>query len=125
MNRYVLIGLGAMLGANARYLVGVWAGSTFGAGFPYGTLVVNVTGSLLLGFVVTLSSGRLDIPADVRTFLAVGFFGSYTTFSSYAVESITLLQDGGLWRSLLNIFGNNLIGLICALLGVYLARLVG
>jgi CrcB protein len=125
MNRYFLIGLGAVLGANARYLIGVWASGHFGASFPYGTLLVNITGSLLLGFLVALSSSRLNVPADLRIFLVIGFFGSYTTFSSYTVESIALFQAGSLWHGLLNIIGNNLIGLLCALLGVYLARLIG
>ncbi|GIV78631.1 fluoride efflux transporter CrcB [Litorilinea aerophila] len=125
MNRFIWIGLGAILGANARYLVGVWAGSRFGADFPYGTLLVNITGSLLLGFLVTLSAGRLQLSPELRLFLAVGFFGSYTTFSSFAVESIFLFQDGGLGRGIFNILGNNLIGLMGALLGVYLARALG
>ncbi len=123
MNRYLLIGIGAVLGANARYLVGVWAGNQFGAAYPYGTLLVNITGSFLLGFLVALSSTRLNVSPDVRLFLAVGFFGSYTTFSSYTVESILLFQNGAVWRGLINVFGNNLIGLVCALLGVSLARI--
>ncbi len=122
--RFLLIAVGAALGANARYLVGMWAGSRFGADFPYGTLIVNVTGSLLLGFLLTLVTGRMRLSPDMRLLLAVGFVGSYTTFSSYTVESITLLRQGTLWLGLLNIFGNNLLGLICALLGAYLARLV-
>lgn len=124
MNRFLLIAIGAALGANARYLVGIWAGSRFGAGFPYGTLLVNVTGSLLLGFLVTAATGRLNLSPDMRLLLAVGFFGSYTTFSSYAVESLTLWQDGGFWLAARNILLNNIVGLIFALLGVYLARLM-
>jgi CrcB protein len=125
LNRFVVIGLGAALGANARYFVGQWAGGRFGPGFPYGTFLVNVTGSLILGFVVTLALGRFTISPETRLFLAVGFLGSYTTFSSYAVESLTLIQNGSLWAGLLNIAGNNLVGLVCALLGVYFARLIG
>ena len=124
MNQYLIIALGAAVGANARYLVGVWAGNRFGASFPYGTLAVNVTGSLMLGFVLALASTRLDIPAPVRLFLAVGFLGSYTTFSSYTVESLNLLLAGSFWAGLINMVGNNLIGLVCALAGLYLARLL-
>ncbi len=120
-----MIGLGAALGANARYFVGQWAGGRFGPGFPYGTFLVNVTGSLILGFVVTLALGRFTISPEARLFLAVGFLGSYTTFSSYAVESLDLIQRGNLWAGLLNMAGNNLIALACALLGVYLAKVVG
>jgi len=123
LNRFVLIAIGAALGANARYLVGLWAGDRFGAGFPYGTLIVNVSGSFLLGFLLTLATERLQISPEVRLLFAVGFLGSYTTFSSFAVESMNLGREGGLILSLLNIFGNNLIGLVCAVLGAYLARL--
>jgi len=123
LNRFILIAIGAALGANARYLVGLWAGNRLGAEFPYGTLIVNVSGSFLLGFLLTLATERLQVSPEARLLFAVGFLGSYTTFSSFAVESMNLGRDGGLWLSLLNIFGNNLIGLMCAVLGAYLARL--
>jgi CrcB protein len=122
LNRYLLIALGAAFGANARYLVGVWAGSRLGASFPYGTLIVNFTGSFVLGFLLTLGTGRLQLSPEMRLLLAVGFLGSFTTFSSYAVESTILWQTVGLWRSLLNIVGNNLLGLLAVVLGAALAR---
>ncbi|MAU01072.1 MAG: fluoride efflux transporter CrcB [Anaerolineaceae bacterium] len=122
MNRYLLIALGAALGANARYLVGVWAGNQLGADFPYGTFIVNIVGSFVLGFLLTLGTERLQLSPDTRLLLAVGFLGSFTTFSSYAVESMNLWRDAGLWRGLLNIVGNNLVGLLCAVLGAMLAR---
>lgn len=122
MNRLLLITIGAALGANARYLVGIWAGNRLGADFPYGTLIVNITGSFLLGFLLTLGTGRLGISPEMRLLLAVGFLGSYTTFSSYAVESVSLWQEAGLWRGLLNMAGNNLIGLFAVILGAALAR---
>lgn len=121
MNRFFLISIGAVLGANARYLIGVWATSLLGPTFPFGTLLVNTTGSLLMGFLVAFSSSHVEVPADLRIFLGVGFLGSYTTFSSLAVESVLLLQDGDLYRGLLALFGNIAIGIGCALLGVYLA----
>jgi CrcB protein len=125
LNRFLFIAIGAALGANARYLVGLWAANRLGAAFPYGTLIVNITGSFLLGFVITLTTERLAFSPETRLLLAVGFLGSYTTFSSYTVESLGLLRDSGLWPGLLNIVANNLIGIICAVLGVYLARLIG
>jgi fluoride exporter len=124
MNRYLLIALGAALGANARYLVGVWAGQRLGAGFPYGTLMVNVTGSLVLGFLFATAAGGLAVSAELRLLLGVGFLGAYTTFSSFAVESLTLLQNGSAWKGMLNILANDLVGLLAALLGVFLARLL-
>ncbi|RMG93517.1 MAG: fluoride efflux transporter CrcB [Chloroflexi bacterium] len=125
MNRYLIIALGAALGANARYLVGVWASERLGASFPYGTFLVNITGSFILGFLITLAAGRLTLTPELRLFLAVGFLGSYTTFSSYAVESVTLWQQGGWWQAIVNIASNNLIGLIFALFGVFVARWLG
>lgn len=125
MNRFFFVAIGAALGANARYLVGLWAADRFGAGFPYGTLIVNVTGSLFLGFVLTLATERLTLSPDTRLLLTVGFLGSYTTFSSYAVESASLFRDSGVWTGVVNMAGNNLIGLVCAVLGAVLARLIG
>ena len=125
MSRFFLVALGAALGANARYLVGLWAASRFGAGFPYGTLIVNVAGSLLLGFVVTLTSERLTLSPQARLLITVGFLGSFTTFSSFAVESVALMRDAGYWSTLLNILGNNMVALAAALVGVYAARVIG
>lgn len=122
MNRYLLIALGAALGANARYLIGLWAGNRLGADFPYGTLIVNISGSFVLGFLLTLGTERLALSPEARLLLAVGFLGSFTTFSSYAVESLTLWREAGLWRSLLNIVANNLVGLTAVFLGAALAR---
>ena len=125
MNRFLFIAIGAALGANARYAVGLWAAGRLGTGFPYGTLIVNVTGSLLLGFVLTLTTERLALSPESRLLLGVGFLGSYTTFSSYTVEGIGLFRESGLWPGLLYVGGNVLLGLAFAGLGIYLARLVG
>jgi CrcB protein len=76
----------------------------------------------VLGFLLTVGTGRLQLSPEMRLLLAVGFLGSFTTFSSYAVESTILWQTAGLWRSLLNIVGNNLLGLLAVVLGAALAR---
>ncbi len=125
MHQFVYVAIGAALGANARYWVGMWMASRFGIGFPYGTLTVNISGSLLLGFLLTLATGRLPVSPELRLLLGVGFLGSYTTFSSYTVETVMLAQNGALWLSLLNILGNNIASLAAAIAGVFLARLVG
>jgi fluoride exporter len=124
LKRYLWISLGAVLGANARYLVALWAGARLGAGYPYGTLIVNVTGSFVLGFLVAGAAGRLNLAPELRLFLAVGFLGAYTTFSSLVVETWTLLQNGLLWQGFINLFTNNVIGLFSAWLGAALARLI-
>lgn len=126
MMRYLLIAVGAALGANARYLVGTWAGGRFGADFPYGTIIVNVTGSLALGGLLMFVTERLRLSSEMRLVLVVGFLGSYTTFSSYAVESIIMLRQGNIWPAVLSIVGNNLLGLVCAATGLLVAqRLLG
>jgi CrcB protein len=125
VNRYLLISLGAILGANARYLVGMWSVERFSAGFPVGTLVVNVTGSFVLGFLLTALDGRLPLSSDLRFFLGVGFLGAYTTFSSFSVETLVLLREGSIVFGIANIFANNIAGLTAALLGFVLARWIG
>jgi len=125
VERFLYIALGAAAGANARYLVGLWAADRFGAAFPAGTLVVNVTGSLMLGVLYALAGSRLDISPELRLLAAVGFLGSYTTFSSYTVESLALLQEGGLWAAAANVAGNNLLGLGAAVLGYSIGRALG
>jgi fluoride exporter len=125
VNRYLLISLGAVLGANARYLVGIWSVQRFSAGFPVGTLLVNVIGSFVLGFLLTALDGRLPLPSDLRFFLAVGFLGAFTTFSSFSVETLILLRAGNVAFGILNILANNIAGLIAAMLGFFLARWIG
>jgi CrcB protein len=123
-NQVLAISIGAVLGANARYFVALWAAARFGLGFPFGTLLVNTTGSFILGLLITLFLGRLSVSPEVRLLLVVGFLGSFTTFSSFAVESISLAQSGAFGKAMVNIFANNVLSLGCALLGVYLARLL-
>lgn len=125
MSRFIFIALGAALGANARYLVGIWAGGRLGASLPYGTFLVNVTGSLLLGFMVALSTDYLLASPNARLFFATGFLGSYTTFSTFMVESLLLMREGSVLMGLANLAGSMLVGLLAALVGFMLARLIG
>ena len=125
MNRFLLISIGAVLGANARYLVSLWAAGRFGADFPYSTLIVNVTGSFALGLLVGLLSGRLALPEELRFLIGIGFLGAYTTFSSFSVETMTLLREQSAWYALLNVMANNVVGILAAFLGLFIARLLG
>lgn len=122
MERFLYISLGAIVGANARYLVGLWAAERLGAGFPYGTLLVNISGCFLIGVFYGLGESRITITPELRLFFAVGCLGAFTTFSSFGYESTTLLRSGALWLSLLNIVGNNLLGLLAVGAGLALAR---
>lgn len=123
LQRGLWIAAGAVLGANARYWLGLWAAARLGVGMPYGTLLANVTGCLALGFVATLATGRIGLSQEARLFLSVGFLGSYTTFSSYAVETLSLTQGSGWPRALVNVLANNLLGVLAAWAGAALARL--
>lgn len=124
MESYLFVSLGAVFGASARYFVGGWAAERLGAAFPFGTLLVNLSGSLLLGFFVALTGDRFLVDPRLRLLLAVGFFGSYTTFSSYTVESMNLLLGGQWLAGLLNLLGSAVVGALAAALGLYLGRML-
>jgi len=91
----------------------------FGQGFPWGTLIINVTGSFVIGFFAALTGpdGRLLVAADTRQFVMVGLCGGYTTFSSFSLQTLTLAQDGEFLRAALNIGGSVLLCLVAVWLG--------
>jgi CrcB protein len=111
--QYLWIGLGGFAGANARYLLQQW-----GADFPYGTLLANVSGSFVIAFFLTLATGRLAVSPEVRLFVAVGFLGGFTTFSSFSFETFRLIEQSGWGAAGLNFVGNTVLGLLGVLLGV-------
>lgn len=90
---YFWIGIGAAVGANGRYLVGQAVANRLGGSYPYGTLIVNVTGSFLIGLVMVVLTERMALESHWRLLLVVGVLGGYTTFSSFSNEAITLLQQ--------------------------------
>lgn len=124
MTPFLLIGLGGFLGANSRYLVGGWAASRFGAAFPFGTLIINLTGSFVMGLFLTLVTERFIVQPNFRLFFAVGFLGAYTTFSTFTFESVVLLQSRAYLFAAANLFGSLALGVGAVLLGVIVARLV-
>jgi CrcB protein len=120
---YLFVGLGGFLGANARYLVAHWIGLRYGTSFPYGTLIINVSGSFVIGLFVVLVTERFIVHPHWRLFFAVGFLGAYTTFSTFSFESLALMKNGFWLLSLLNMVGSVVLGLMATLSGVMLARL--
>lgn len=120
----LVICLGAIVGANARYFISRYAAQVLGPVFPYGTLFINVVGSLIVGFFVAWTSERVLVDPRWRLLVVVGFCGSLTTFSSYAFESMSFFERGQWLLMLTNIFGNNLLCLTGALAGMALARVL-
>jgi CrcB protein len=119
---YIWIAVGAVVGASARYFLSGLIARSFSATFPYSTLLINVTGSLVLGFFLVYSTDRVLIDPRWRLLVAVGFCGSYTTFSSYAFESFALMEQGQWLLVGLNAVASNVLCLVAVLAGAALAR---
>jgi CrcB protein len=124
MERFLLISIGAILGANARYWVGDWAAQRWGSAFPLGTLLINLSGSFVLGLFITLATERFMLDPRWRTFFAIGFLGAYTTFSTYTYESMNLINQGQWLAGLANLLGSALLGALAVFLGIALGRLI-
>lgn len=119
---YLAISLGGILGANSRYLVGLYVAERLGTTFPYGTLIINVTGSLIIGFFLTLVTERASIDPLWRLFFATGFLGAYTTFSTYTYETATLMREGAYVPAVLYVTGSVIVGMIGVFAGVVAAE---
>jgi fluoride exporter len=122
--QYLAIAVGAALGANARYLVGVYVAQRFGVDFPWGTFFINVSGSVVIGFFMTLILDRFPVDVAWRLFFVTGFLGGYTTFSSYSYEALTLLLRGEVTRALVYLLGSVVAGVLGAFVGAVCAQWV-
>lgn len=121
---YILVGLGGFVGAIARYAVDGWVVRLFGAGFPWGTLVINASGSLVIGVLFAASVERATLPPDIRAPVMIGFIGAYTTFSTFMLESWRLFEDGAWLLGIANIAGSAAIGMIAVGIGLAIGRAV-
>jgi fluoride exporter len=121
---FLAISVAAIVGANLRYLISRLAVIEFGPIFPYGTLFINIVGSFIVGFFVIWTTERALVDPGWRLLVVVGFCGSFTTFSSYAFESMAFFERGQWGLMLANIFTNNLLCLAAALAGMAVARAV-
>ena len=122
MKDFLAISFAAILGANLRYLLSRLAVRELSSVFPYGTLAINVIGSIIVGFFVIWTTERVIVDPRWRLFVVVGFCGSFTTFSSYAFESMAFFEQGQWGLMLANVLGSNLLCLGGALAGMALAR---
>jgi CrcB protein len=120
---YVAISIGAVLGANARYLLGGWLSAQLVSTFPYATLIINVTGSLAIGLVLGLAADRI-MPWWWRPGVAIGFLGSYTTFSTFSYETLSLIGEGSYVPALANIGGSVGAALVGVVVGAAIARVI-
>lgn len=118
----LLIGLGGFVGANLRYWLGGWIADRLGSLFPWGTLIINVSGSLLLAVFLGWSAQQINVDPRARLSVAVGLFGAYTTFSTYANESMLMLESGDWLGAAGNVMGTNLLCLSGALIGLAIGR---
>lgn len=110
------------MGCIARYMVSGWVYTLAGRTLPYGTLAVNVIGSLLLGLIMEGSLRSTLLSPDLRFGLAVGFLGGFTTFSTFSYETVRLLEESSMVAAGANILLNVTVCIVAALVGVYLAR---
>ncbi|CCQ93337.1 Protein CrcB homolog [[Clostridium] ultunense Esp] len=112
----IAVATGGALGAIARYLVTLFIGDRIGGVFPWGTWVVNLVGSLLIGFIFTLSVETTALSTNLRLFLITGFLGGFTTFSSFANESLLLFRQGFNTMALLYMVSTNFLGILFVIL---------
>jgi CrcB protein len=118
------ISAGGCCGAITRYLIGLWAVTRWGAGFPWGTLLINLSGSFILGLYLTLVTERFAGRAATRLFVATGFLGAYTTFSTFSYEVVRLAVQGHAPQALGYVAGSLVLGLAAAAVGMLVAQAV-
>lgn len=124
MQKYLLIAIGGALGSVARYWVGSTIAGREGIKFPYGTLVVNLSACLVIGFTLALFGKRADIGTAWRFFIPVGFVGAYSTFSTYEWETLSILRSGAFVLAALYAVGSLILGLLAVWAGSWLGEAI-
>jgi CrcB protein len=117
------VAVGGAIGSVTRYLVAVGSGKIFGTSFPWGILIINITGSFLIGAFAGLFATKWDLPQAFRIFLTVGICGGYTTFSTFSLDSYYLIERGQLGTALTYMAGSVVLSISALVGGLYLARL--
>jgi CrcB protein len=121
---YVAVAVGGAFGAVARFAIDGWVSERTGGLFPWGTLVINLSGAFLLGLLATLAIDRSVLSPDIRPIAMIGFLGAYTTFSTWMLDCWRLMQEGAWALAAANLVGSVLLGLVAVGAGIALGRLV-
>jgi CrcB protein len=121
---FIMVSLGAIVGANLRYILSRYAAKILGPVFPYGTLMINILGSFIVGWFMIWTTERVLVDPRWRLLIVVGFCGGFTTFSSYAFESMAYFEQGQWALMTTNILANNFLCLLAAAAGMALARVL-
>ena len=122
MTKYLMVGLGGLLGSIARFWLGGYISERMGTRFPYGTFVINISGSFVIGLILTILTENAHWSPNWRYLIPVGFVGAYTTFSTFEYETLRSLQDGQWLMAALNVVLSVAIGFLGVWLGVVTAR---
>ena len=122
MGKLLVVALGGAMGAVARYWLGGWILARLPTELPLGTFVINVTGSFIIGLVMTLIGERLTLHPNWRLLVAVGFVGAYTTFSTFEYETFKLIENGSYLSAALNVILSVVVGFVAVALGIVAAR---
>jgi fluoride exporter len=123
MKNALFIAAGGTFGALSRYYLSRFIHQISGSMFPWGTLLINLSGSFFIGFFFELFDSYV-IPAPIRNFITVGFLGAYTTFSTYSLETVNLLREGEMKAGLINLIASNVLGIILVVAGIYTSRMI-
>ena len=124
LHKLLLIAVAGGVGSLARYGLSSWVQNWSGSLFPYGTVVVNILGCLVFGFLVAVTEGRFAVSPETRAVILVGFMGAFTTFSTFIFETVALLEDSQWLLALGNISLQNFVGVAALILGMLIGRLV-
>lgn len=120
----MVVGIGGFLGAIARFWLGGYISNRMGSRFPYGTFVINCSGSFVIGFIMTVLAERTHLSPNWRYLIPIGFVGAYTTFSTFEYETLRAVQDGNLLNAMLNIALSVSIGFFLVWMGVVAGRAI-